>query len=116
MRLFFTQIGNWSRWLTDMFGIDADDSLKEDQHGSEDDDGRGGDSEPKSFLLLNDLSDLLMLPKDMLMDRTIRQEVYLSINVEIVLLSYSILCSISFKLIKLCGLMFSRCAHQLVFH
>lgn len=98
-----------------MFGIDADDSLK-DQYGSEDDDGRGGESEPKSFLLLNDLSDLLMLPKDMLMDRIIRQEVYFSINVEIVLLSYSILCSISFRLIELRGLMFSRCAHQLVFH
>ncbi|KAJ6300497.1 hypothetical protein OIU76_021315 [Salix suchowensis] len=59
-------VGNWSRWLTDMFGIDADDSLKEDQHGSEDNDKQ--DSEAKPFLLLNDLSDLLMLPKDMLMD------------------------------------------------
>ncbi|KAM4091228.1 hypothetical protein ACJW30_09G122000 [Castanea mollissima] len=77
-------IGNWSRWLTDIFGIDADDSLKEDQHGSEDDDGRGGDSEPKSFLLLNDLSDLLMLPKDMLMDRTIRQEVCPSISLPLI--------------------------------
>lgn len=56
-----------------MFGIDADDSLKEDQHGSEDNDKR--DSEAKPFLLLNDLSDLLMLPKDMLMDRSIRKEV-----------------------------------------
>lgn len=78
MRLFFLQIGNWSRWLTDMFGIDTDDSLKEDQHSNEDDDGRAEDGEPKSFLLLNDLSDLLMLPKDMLMDRSIRLEVYFS--------------------------------------
>ena len=78
MRLFFLQIGNWSRWLTDMFGIDTDDSLKEDQHSNEDNDGRAEDREPKSFLLLNDLSDLLMLPKDMLMDRSIRLEVYFS--------------------------------------
>lgn len=67
------QVGNWSRWLTDMFGMDADDSLKEDQHDSEDDERQDG--EPKSFHLLNDLSDLLMLPKDMLMDRAIRKEV-----------------------------------------
>jgi hypothetical protein len=67
------QVGNWSRRLTDMFGIDADDCLKEDQHGSEDDDKQDGEAKP--FLLLNDLSDLLMLPKDMLMDRSIRKEV-----------------------------------------
>ncbi|KAJ6300498.1 hypothetical protein OIU76_021315 [Salix suchowensis] len=70
-------VGNWSRWLTDMFGIDADDSLKEDQHGSEDNDKQ--DSEAKPFLLLNDLSDLLMLPKDMLMD-PINQEGGVPIN------------------------------------
>lgn len=71
------QVGDWSRWLTDMFGIDADDSLKEDQHDSEGGDRRYG--ETKSFLLLNDLSDLLMLPKDMLIDRSIRKEVDLTI-------------------------------------
>lgn len=54
--------------------MDSDDSLK-DQHSSEDDDRLDGVREPKSFVLLNDLSDLLMLPKDMLMDRSIRQEV-----------------------------------------
>lgn len=57
------QVGNWSRWLTDMFGMDTED-LSED-----------GDVEPKSFVLLNDLSDLLMLPKEMLLDRQVRQEV-----------------------------------------
>lgn len=46
-----------------MFGMDAED-LSE-----------GEDGEPKSFVLLNDLSDLLMLPKDMLLDRKVRQEV-----------------------------------------
>lgn len=70
------QVGNWSRLLTDMFGIDAEDCLlQEDQENSENDEKQGGDGEPKSFVLLNDLSDLLMLPKDMLIDRNIRQEV-----------------------------------------
>ena len=68
------QVGNWSRWLTDMFGMDSDDGLKEDQHNSQDD-FRHEDEEPKSFLFLNALSDLLMLPKDMLMDCSIRKEV-----------------------------------------
>lgn len=69
------QVGNWSRCLTDMFGMDADDAPREDEHCSEDGDRQSGDDEPKSFLLLNALSDLLMLPKDMLMDRSIRKEV-----------------------------------------
>ncbi|XP_041028532.1 uncharacterized protein LOC121268364 isoform X2 [Juglans microcarpa x Juglans regia] len=77
-------IGNWSRWLTDMFGMDSDDSLKEYQHGSEDDDMQGGASEPKSFLLLNELSDLLMLPKDMLMDPPVREEVCPSISLPLI--------------------------------
>lgn len=50
-------IGNWSRWLTDLFGIDDDDASF------------------KSFHLLNALSDLMMLPKDMLLNSTIRKEV-----------------------------------------
>ena len=69
------QVGNWSRWLTDMFGMDSDDALKEDQHNSRDDFIQNGYGEPKSFLFLNALSDLLMLPKDMLMDCSIRKEV-----------------------------------------
>ncbi|PRQ44581.1 hypothetical protein RchiOBHm_Chr3g0480801 [Rosa chinensis] len=73
-------VGNWSRWLSDMFGMDADDSLP----GSEDDEKQSGDGEPKSFLLLNALSDLLMLPKDMLMDRSIRKEVCPSISLPLV--------------------------------
>jgi len=73
-------IGNWSRWLSDVFGMDNDDSPKEHQLSNEDDDRQGGDGEPKPFLLLNELSDLLMLPKDMLMDRSIRQEVCPSIG------------------------------------
>ncbi|PON91663.1 nucleolar protein gar2-like protein [Trema orientale] len=77
-------VGNWSRWLTDMFGMDADDAPPEDEHCSEDHDKQRGDREPKSFLLLNALSDLLMLPKDMLMDRSIRKEVCPSISLPLI--------------------------------
>ncbi|XP_027350093.1 uncharacterized protein LOC113861464 isoform X2 [Abrus precatorius] len=78
-------VGNWSRWLTDMFGMDAEDSLHEDQENSENNERQGGDGEPKSFVLLNDLSDLLMLPKDMLIDTKIRQEVCPSISLSLII-------------------------------
>ncbi|KAK4392886.1 hypothetical protein Sango_1759400 [Sesamum angolense] len=72
-------IGNWSRWLTDLFGIDdGDDGFLENENSSEtsDDDERSSrDTSSKSFHLLNALSDLMMLPKDMLLSRTIRKEV-----------------------------------------
>ncbi|CAI9287824.1 unnamed protein product [Lactuca saligna] len=61
-------VGNWSRWLSDWFGMDTDD-----EHGED-------DGELKCFHLLNALSDLLMLPKDMLMDRSVRTEVCPSIS------------------------------------
>ena len=57
-----------------MFGIDAED-FEDQNSGDADDERQGGDCERKSFVLLNDLSDLLMLPKDMLMDRQVRKEV-----------------------------------------
>lgn len=79
------QVGNWSRWLTDMFGMDTDDSPKEDPVGTQDDDRQDGVGEPKSFILLNSLSDLLMLPKDMLMNRSIRQEVNFAIKTNLYL-------------------------------
>lgn len=69
------QVGNWSRWLTDLFGMDTDES-PEDSGNDEDEDRNGRDVVPKSFRLLNALSDLLMLPKDMLIDRSIRKEVF----------------------------------------
>lgn len=71
-------IGNWSRWLTDLFGIDDDDSLQDDENSSdtaEDDERKCNDASMKSFHLLNALSDLMMLPKDMLLSRTVRKEV-----------------------------------------
>jgi hypothetical protein len=67
------QIGNWSRWLTDLFGMDDDDSLV-DVNNHDDNDERE-DSSFKSFHLLNALSDLMMLPKDMLLNKSIRKEV-----------------------------------------
>lgn len=70
------QIGNWSRWLADFFGKGPEQSAKDDENGIEDDYRQGLD-ETNSFQLLNALSDLLMLPKDMLMDRTVRIEVTL---------------------------------------
>ncbi|KAL3526166.1 hypothetical protein ACH5RR_014538 [Cinchona calisaya] len=70
-------IGNWSRWLTDLFGIDDDDELEDANSTCEtsDDESKGKDTSLKSFNLLNALSDLMMLPKDMLLSRTIRKEV-----------------------------------------
>jgi hypothetical protein len=65
------QIGNWSRWLTDKFDMDVDDPEGIDSE----DDERSGLAESKSFQLLNELSDLLMLPKDMLLEKSIRKEV-----------------------------------------
>ncbi|MFQ6663987.1 hypothetical protein Gotur_031264 [Gossypium turneri] len=77
-------VGNWCRWLTDMFGMDSDDNLNEDQCSSQDDFRKNGDGESKSFLFLNSLSDLLMLPKDMLMDHSIREELCPSIGLPLV--------------------------------
>ncbi|WKA04230.1 hypothetical protein VitviT2T_022285 [Vitis vinifera] len=65
-------IGNWSRWLTDLFGMDEDDLLEE---GNDDIEDERQDVLFKSFHLLNALSDLMMLPKDMLLSRSIRKEV-----------------------------------------
>ncbi|KAK7271128.1 hypothetical protein RJT34_26772 [Clitoria ternatea] len=63
-----TVIGNWARWLTDLFGMDGGktglNNNEERQNASF-----------KSFSLLNALSDLLMLPKDMLLSASIRNEV-----------------------------------------
>lgn len=78
-------VGYWSRLLTDMFGIDAEDCSEEYPENSENDERRGGPGEQKSFALLNDLSDLLMLPKDMLMDRQVSQEVCPSISLSLII-------------------------------
>ncbi|CAN8267984.1 unnamed protein product [Cochlearia groenlandica] len=69
-------IGNWSRCLDEMFDINARDSS---DYCIESEDG-----ESKYFTLLNELSDLLMLPKDLLVDRSIREEVSPSISLEMI--------------------------------
>ncbi|KAK8582939.1 hypothetical protein V6N13_069705 [Hibiscus sabdariffa] len=67
-------IGNWSRWLTDLFGIDDNESPEEsDEVG--DCKNAVCDGSFKSFCLLNALSDLMMLPSEMLVDRSTRKEV-----------------------------------------
>jgi hypothetical protein len=69
------QIGSWFRWFTDTFGMDGDDSEKDGQDAGRDGDERNGKGGLNSFKLLNELSDLLMLPKDMLLENSIRKEV-----------------------------------------
>ncbi|KAK1427117.1 hypothetical protein QVD17_15800 [Tagetes erecta] len=72
-------VGNWSRWLSDWFGMDTEDEHEHDTcEDISEKDGKSG--ELKCFHLLNALSDLLMLPKDMLMDKSVRTEVCPSIS------------------------------------
>ncbi|KAF3435208.1 hypothetical protein FNV43_RR22295 [Rhamnella rubrinervis] len=70
-------IGNWSRWLTDLFGIDDEETIEDvnEHENDDDDDDDRQDTSFKSFHLLNALSDLLMLPKDLLLSRSVRKEV-----------------------------------------
>ncbi|KAG8051215.1 hypothetical protein GUJ93_ZPchr0009g2080 [Zizania palustris] len=77
------QIGNWSRWLQDKFVMIAADSEKDDQTG-DDSDGRRDAADLRSFKLLNELSDLLMLPKDMLLKKSIKKEVCRSTGLPLV--------------------------------
>ncbi|XP_043703984.1 uncharacterized protein LOC122654077 isoform X2 [Telopea speciosissima] len=67
-------VGSWSRWLTDLFGIDVDD-LPEGENELDDDDRQENEASFKSFNLLYALSDLMMLPKDLLLNSAIRKEV-----------------------------------------
>lgn len=60
------QVGNWSRWLTDSFSVDSKAANADDHTRT---------SEVKWFHLLNSLSHLLMVPKDMIVDRSVRTEV-----------------------------------------
>ncbi|EEF47506.1 uncharacterized protein LOC8278411 [Ricinus communis] len=65
-------VGNWSRWLTDIFGIDdsdSDDKVELDSNRLE------SGASFKVFHLLNALSDLMMLPFEMLADKSTRKEV-----------------------------------------
>lgn len=71
----FPQIGSWSRWLTDIFGIDDNDDLEENKNELSDDNKLECQTSLKPFRLLNALSDLMMLPYEMLADRSTRKEV-----------------------------------------
>ncbi|XP_058759585.1 uncharacterized protein LOC131632881 [Vicia villosa] len=64
-----TAIGNWSRWLSDLYGMNEEDSIENK------DDSNNNEQKHDYFTLLNSLSDLLMLPKDMLLSASIRNEV-----------------------------------------
>ncbi|KAK7391724.1 hypothetical protein VNO78_20143 [Psophocarpus tetragonolobus] len=64
-------IGDWSRWLSDLFSIDDSES----QEVSNEKDEPKCESSFKPFQLLNALSDLMMLPLDMLADGSMRKEV-----------------------------------------
>ncbi|KAL1187967.1 hypothetical protein V5N11_007510 [Cardamine amara subsp. amara] len=77
-------IGNWSRCLTEMFGMNSDDSLAKQKRKNEHDHVESEGSENKSFVLLNELSDLLMLPKDLLMEGSIREEICPSISLPLI--------------------------------
>ncbi|TKY51914.1 hypothetical protein E2542_SST23434 [Spatholobus suberectus] len=64
-------IGDWSRWLSDLFSIDDSDS----REVSNENDEPKCESSFKPFHLLNALSDLMMIPLDMLADGSMRKEV-----------------------------------------
>ena len=57
-----------------MFGMNSED----------DDDDDHVESDGKAFVLLNELSDLLMLPKDMLTESSIREEICPSITLPLI--------------------------------
>ncbi|KAJ6845165.1 uncharacterized protein M6B38_288990 [Iris pallida] len=77
-------IGNWSRCLTDLFGMDAGERIKDGLVVDGNHEITEVDAGQKSFCLLNELSDLLMLPKDMLSERSIRKEVCPSIGLPLI--------------------------------
>lgn len=79
----YCQIGTWSRWLTDLFGMDDDNDDDDDSiedKAETDNNEEKQNASLKSFSLLNALSDLLMLPKDMLLNASIRNEVDLAMK------------------------------------
>ncbi|KAI4318047.1 hypothetical protein L6164_025856 [Bauhinia variegata] len=67
-------IGNWSRWLSDLFVIDDSESA-EDKNENADKKSPECHTSFKPFHLLNALSDLMMLPFEMLTDGSTRKEV-----------------------------------------
>ncbi|XP_039116563.1 uncharacterized protein LOC120252060 isoform X2 [Dioscorea cayenensis subsp. rotundata] len=70
-----SSIGIWSRILTDLCRID----VEADKQNDNDDDKRT-DVKSKPFCLLDELSDLLMLPKDNLLNDATRKEICKSLG------------------------------------
>ncbi|XP_027366772.1 uncharacterized protein LOC113873024 isoform X2 [Abrus precatorius] len=64
-------IGDWSRWLSDLFSTDDSNA----HEVSDENDRPKCESSFKPFHLLNALSDLMMLPLEMLADGSMRKEV-----------------------------------------
>lgn len=67
-------IGRWSTWLTDLFVIDHSDN-PDDKNGHADEKSQKYESSFKAFPLLNGLSDVMMLPLEMLGATSTRKEV-----------------------------------------
>ncbi|KVI02428.1 EEIG1/EHBP1 N-terminal domain-containing protein [Cynara cardunculus var. scolymus] len=61
-------------WITDLFGIEINDSLTDENEADYDENRESYGTSFNSFHLLNALSELMMLPKDMLLSNTIRKE------------------------------------------
>ncbi|CAK8572106.1 unnamed protein product [Lathyrus sativus] len=74
-------VGDWSRWLSDLFGIDDCDDSHDDNNENDD---IKCESSFKPFPLLNTLSDLMMLPFEMLADRSMRREVCPRLGISLV--------------------------------
>ncbi|KAM0941572.1 putative nucleoporin [Dioscorea sansibarensis] len=70
-----SSIGIWSRVLTDLCRIDVEADKQND-----DDDDKRRDVKLKRFRLLDELSDLLMLPKDNLLNDATRKEICKSLG------------------------------------
>ncbi|XP_020582309.1 uncharacterized protein LOC110025949 [Phalaenopsis equestris] len=68
--------GSWARWLEELLGMNFDNSGKENAYKN--------DTGFKCFRLLNELSDLLMLPKEMILEKSIRNEVCPSIGLTLI--------------------------------
>lgn len=77
-------IGDWSRWLADLFDIDEDDSL-EDRNKNGGSKKQEGGTSFKAFPLLNALSDLMKLPFDLLADRSARKELCPAFGVPLIM-------------------------------
>lgn len=69
----YLQIGSWSRCLTDIFDID---DAPDDNSEPNNEERPESQTSFKAFRLLNALSDLMMIPFEMLADKSIRKEVY----------------------------------------